>query len=321
MTIISRTNTLLDRLGLLESFVIALDEGSLNRAAQRRGISQPAMSLQIKQLEGLLGQQLLLRTSSGVKPTRPGELVYNQAQGLLAGFDRMCAELSALEDSVSGRFRVSTSTFFGRIVLGPALLEVNQSYPDLDIVMKLEDRLVDVVRENIDLAIRSGTLGDTEGAARKVAEMENILFATPQYLDQAGRPTEPEDLKRLKFIQHHEDQTGGYFPLTRDGVEYQAPVREGFTADDPDLIIRAVNNHTGYARAPRLFLIEALESGQFEEVLPHYQVPPKPIFAVYPSRHSFDRRHEEIIKSLQVRLQELQAASLARSGADRSIMA
>jgi DNA-binding transcriptional LysR family regulator len=311
----------MDRFTLLESLVIALDEGSLNRAARRRGISQPAMSLQIKQLEQLLGQKLLLRTSSGVKATRPGELVYAQAQGLLAGYDRMCAELSLLEDKVSGRFRVSTSTFFGRIVLGPVLLEINQTYPDLDIVMKLEDRLVDVIREDIDLAIRSGTLGETEGAARKIAEMENILFATPQYLDQLGRPTEPEDLKRLKFIQHHEDQTGGYFPLTRDGVEHQAPVRVGFTADDPDLIIRAVNNHTGYARAPRLFLEDALLSGQFEEILPGYQVPPKPIFAVYPSRHSFDRRHAEIIKGLQARLKSMQHASLTRKPPEAAIMA
>ncbi len=301
----------MDRLSLLESYTIALDEGSLNRAARRRGISQPAMSLQIKQLEEVLGQKLLLRTSSGVKPTRHGELVYAQAQGLLAGFDRMCAELSALDNTVSGTFRVSTSTFFGRIVLGPVLLDINQAFPDLDIVMKLEDRLVDVIRENIDLAIRSGTLGETDGAARKIAEMENILFATPEYLDAAGRPQTPDDLKRLKFIQHHEDQTGGYFPLHRQGVEYQAPVRVGFTADDPDLIIRAVSNHTGYARAPRLFLSDALDSGLFEEILPDYQTPPKPIFAVYPSRHSFDRRHNEIIKRLQDKLKSMQQAATA----------
>ncbi|EBA17618.1 transcriptional regulator, LysR family protein [Roseobacter sp. SK209-2-6] len=311
----------MDRLALLESFVIALDEGSLNRAAQRRGISQPAMSLQIKQLEGLLKQELLIRTSSGVKPTRPGELVYAQAQGLLAGYDRMCAELSALEDRVSGTFRVSTSTFFGRIVLGPVLLDINQAYPDLDIVMKLEDRLVDVIRENIDLAIRSGTLGETEGAARKIAEMDNILFATPEYLDECGRPETPEDLKRLKFIQHHEDQTGGYFPLTREGIEFQAPVRVGFTADDPDLIIRAVSNQTGYARAPRLFLQEGLEDGRFEEILPAYRVPPKPIFAVYPSRHSFDRRHEVIIQGLQDKLAAMQTAFLARQQPPSAITA
>ncbi|MEP2717513.1 LysR family transcriptional regulator [Pseudophaeobacter sp.] len=302
----------MDRLGLLESFVIALDEGSLNRGAQRRGISQPAMSLQIKQLEELLGHALLHRSSTGVTPTRPGQLVYAQAQGLLSGYELMRAELSALEDSVSGTFRISTSTFFGRIILGPVLLEINQAYSDLDIVMKLEDRLVDVVRENIDLAIRSGTLGDGDGAARKIAQMETVLFATPSYLDQAGRPQRPEDLKRLKFIQHHEDQTGGFFQLNRDGVEFQAPVHVGFTADDPDLIIRAVSNHTGYARAPRLFLDEPLLAGHFEEVLPAYQPPAKDIYAVYPSRHCYDKRHEVIVKALLDRMEAMRVASLAR---------
>ncbi len=311
----------MDRLGLLESFVIALDEGSLNRAAQRRGISQPAMSLQIKQLEGLLGQELLHRSSTGVKPTRPGQMVYAQAQGLLSGYDRMCAELSALEDKISGTFRISTSTFFGRIILGPVLLEVNQAYPDLDIVMKLEDRLIDVVRENTDLAIRSGTLGDGDGAARKIAQMETVLFATPTYLDQTGRPQTPDDLKRLKFIQHHEDQTGGFFPLTLDGAEHQAPVHVGFTADDPDLIIRAVSNHTGYARAPRLFLDEALLDGWFEEVLPAYTPEPKDIYAVYPSRHSYDKRHEVVVSALLDRMEALRVASIARSHPSASIMA
>ena len=311
----------MDRLGLLESFIIALDEGSLNRAAQRRGISQPAMSLQIKQLETLLGHELLHRTSTGVKPTRPGELVYTQAQGLLSGYDLMCAELSALKESLSGTFRVNTSTFFGRIILGPVLLEVNQTYPDLNIVMKLEDRLVDVLRENVDLAIRSGTLGDSDGAARKIAQMETVLFATPSYLDQVGRPSTPEDLKRLKFIQHHEDQTGGFFPLTLDGVEYQAPVHVGFTADDPDLIIRAVANHTGYARAPRLFLDEALLEGRFEEVLPAYQPQPKDIYAVYPSRHSYDKRHEVVVTALLERIEALQQDSIARRYPATTIMA
>lgn len=311
----------MDRLGLLETFAIALDEGSLNRAAQRRGLSQPAVSLQIKQLEGLFGQQLMLRSATGVKATRAGQLVYAQGQALLSGYERMRAELSALEDSVSGTFRVSTSTFFGRIILGPVLLDINQAYPDLDIVMKLEDRLVDVVRENIDLAIRSGTLGETEGTARKIAQMETVLFATPAYLDQSGRPEVPEDLKRLKFIQHHEDQTGGYFSLTRNGVEYQAPVHVGFTADDPDLIIRAVTNQTGYARAPRLFLEEALQDGRFEAVLPAYQPQSKDIFAVYPSRHSFDKRHEVVIDSLMARLEALHVASIARRHPPTAIMA
>lgn len=295
----------MDRMALLETFAMALDEGSLNRAAQRRGMTQSAVSQQIKQLETLLGQQLLHRTARGVRPTRAGDLVFTHAQELLCGYDRLLADLGALENSVSGTFRISVNTFLGRSVIGPMLLDLDRAYPDLDIVMRIEDRLVDVVRENYDLAIRTGRLGDTDGVGRKIAALETVLFATPDYLDQAGRPDCPEDLKRLKFIQHHEDQTKGYFALTRDGAEHLAPVRVGFTADDPDMIIRAVATGAGYTRAPRFFVETYLRDGTYEQVLPAYAAPDKDVFAVYPSRHSTDRRRDLIIEGAAERLSQI----------------
>lgn len=295
----------MDRLSLLETFVVALDEGSLNRAAQRRGMTQSAVSQQIKQLESLLGQQLLHRSARGVQATRAGDLVFTHAQGLLGGYDRLTAELDSLNASVSGTFRISTSTFLGRSVVGPLLLELDRQYPDLDIVMRLEDRLVDVVRENYDLAIRSGKLGSTDGVGRKIAELETVLFASPAYLDDVGRPQQPEDLIRLKFIQLHEDQTEGFFPLHRDGKEVLAPIRVGFTADDPELIIQAVTNGSGYTRAPRPFVDDQLRDSTFEQVLPEYNAPDKDVFAVFPSRHSIDRRRELVIDGVTERLTQI----------------
>ncbi|QAX29908.1 LysR family transcriptional regulator [Leisingera sp. NJS204] len=303
----------MDRFTLLETFTIALDEGSLNRAAQRRGISQSAVSQQIKQLETLTGQQLLHRTAKGIHATRAGDLVYSHAQALLSGYNRMTAELDALEGSVSGTFRISVNSFLGRSVIGPMLLELNQQHPDLNIVMRLEDRLVDVVREGYDLAIRTGRLGDTDGFGRKISTLETVLFATPEYLDRETRPQKPEDLQRLKFIQHHEDQTRGFFPLRRGGQEFPAPVRVGFTADDPDLIMRAVSSGTGYTRAPR-FMIEAqLASGEYELVLPDYEAPLKEVFAVYPSRRTPDRRRDLTIENTVARLEALLQPRTANS--------
>lgn len=285
----------MDRLTLLETFAIALDEGSINRAAQRRGLTQSAASQQIKSLETLLGHALMLRTPRGVRATRAGELVYAHAQNLLGGYDRLTAELDAQSDQISGRFKVSTSRFMAQAVLGPMLMDLDTPYPDLNIVMRIEDRLVDVVRENYDLAIRTGSLGDTDGVGRKIAELETVLFATPAYLDRVGRPSCPQDMQRLKYIQHHEDHTMGYFPLTCDGAVHQAPIRVGFTADDTDLIMRAVSKGSGYTRAPRLLVEEALSAGEFEQILPGYTAPNKDIFVVYPSRHALDRRHEVVI--------------------------
>ncbi|WP_052261695.1 LysR family transcriptional regulator [Leisingera sp. ANG-M1] len=295
----------MDRLTLLETFAIALDEGSLNKAAQRRGITQSAVSQQIKQLEALVGLQLLHRTAKGIHATRAGDLIYSHAQALLTGYNRMTAELDALEGSVSGTFRISVNSFLGRSVIGPMLLEMNRDHPDLNIVMRLEDRLVDVVREGYDLAIRTGRLGDTDGFGRKISTLETVLFATPEYLDREGRPQKPEELQRLKFIQHHEDQTRGFFPLRRDGKEFPAPVQVGFTADDPDLIMHAVSSGSGYTRVPRFMIEEQLETGEYEQVLPGYEAPFKEVFAVYPSRRTPDRRRDLTIENTVARLERL----------------
>ncbi|AAV95439.1 LysR family transcriptional regulator [Ruegeria pomeroyi] len=295
----------MDRLTLLETFAIALDEGSLNRAARRRGITQSAVSQQIKQLETSIGQQLLHRTARGIHATRAGDLVYVHAQTLLSGYNRMTAELDQLENSVSGTFRISVSSFLGRSVIGPMLIEMNAAHPDLNIVMRLEDRLVDVVREGYDLAIRTGRLGDTDGFGRKISALDTVLVATPAYLDRVGRPAQPEDMKRLDFIQHHEDQTKGFFPLRRDGREYPAPVRVGFTADDPDLIMRAVASGSGYTRVPRFMVADEIASGALEVVLPAYRPPNKDVFAVYPSRHTPDRRRDLTIENVVARFEAL----------------
>lgn len=311
----------MDRLTLLETFAIALDEGSLNKAAQRRGITQSAVSQQIKQLESLIGQQLLHRTAKGIHATRAGDMIYSHAQLLLTGYNRMIAELDALEGSVSGTFRISVNSFLGRSVIGPMLMDMDRENPDLNIVMRLEDRLVDVVREGYDLAIRTGQLGDTDGFGRKISVMETVLIATPEYLDREGRPQKPEELQRLKFIQHHEDQTKGFIPLRRDGREYPAPVRVGFTADDPDLIMRAVSSGSGYTRVPRFMAEAQLASGEYEQVLPGYDAPLKEVFAVYPSRHTPDRRRDLTIENTVSRLEALRRDRPAKTPGARAITA
>lgn len=302
----------MDRLTLLETFSAALEEGSLNRAAQRRGVTQSAVSQQIKQLEKLTGKQLLHRTPRGVQATRAGDLVFTHARTLLEGYELMQAELANMSGSVAGTFRISCGNVLGRAVAGPMLIDLGKAYPDLNIVMKLEDRLVDVVREGFDLAIRAGKIGDTGGIGRRIASLDTVLFASPEYLDRMGRPEKPEDLKRLKLIQHHEDQTRGFIPLYRDGEEFQAPVRTGFTADDPSLILRAVQSAAGFTRAPRMIVEEELAGGLFEEVLPGFSPAEKAVYAVYPAPRGADRRMEVILEEFLARLDALHTASLAR---------
>lgn len=274
----------MDRMGLMETFVSALAEGSLSGAGQQRGISQSAASQQIRQLETHIGQQLLHRSPQGVSATRAGVLVQEHAQKLLERYELMLAELEALDGDVAGTIRINTGNFLGRVVFGPVLIELGKAHPDLDIVLRMEDRLVDVVREGFDLAIRAGRLGETSGFGRKIASLETVFFATPSYLDKHGRPETPDDMKRLKFIQHHEDKTAGFFNVKRDGQSYQAPIRVGFTADDPEIILKAVGTGMGYTRAARMLIQKELDEGIYEVVLPEYQAPSKDVFAISPTK-------------------------------------
>jgi DNA-binding transcriptional LysR family regulator len=274
----------MDRMGLMETFVSALAEGSLSGAGQQRGISQSAASQQIRQLETHIGQQLLHRSPQGVSATRAGVLVQEHAQKLLERYELMLAELEALGGDVAGTIRINTGNFLGRVVFGPVLIELGKAHPDLDIVLRMEDRLVDVVREGYDLAIRAGRLGDTSGFGRKIASLETVFFATPSYLEKQGRPEAPEDMKRLKFIQHHEDKTAGFFDVKRDGQIYQAPIRVGFTADDPEIILKAVRTGMGYTRAARMLIQKELDAGIYEVVLPEFEAPSKDVFAISPTK-------------------------------------
>ncbi|MFY0619389.1 LysR family transcriptional regulator [Shimia sp.] len=298
----------MDRLGLLETFVSALNEGSLSAAGQRRGISQSAASQQIRQLEIHFGQQLLHRSPQGVTATRAGVLVSEHAQRLLERHDLMMAELEALHKDVAGTIRISAGHFLGRAIFGPVLVELDKAHADLDIVMRSEDRLVDVVREGYDLAIRAGSMGETSGYGRKIASLETVFFASPAYLDQHGRPNKPEDLLCLKFIQHREDKTLGYFPITQEGVEFQAPIRVGFTADDPHVILNAVRTGAGYTRVPRMLIQDELEAGVFEVMLTDYVAPPKDLFAITPTRLIAGSKVELVINAFVAKLNEIATA-------------
>ncbi|PCI87489.1 MAG: hypothetical protein COB24_05925 [Hyphomicrobiales bacterium] len=140
-------------------------------------------------------------------------------------------------------------------------------------------------------------------------------------LDKVGHPATPEGLKHLKLIQHHEDQTQGFIPLHRDGTEYQAPIDIGFTADDPDLILMAVDNGSGYARIPRFLIKDQLAAGTYEVVLPQYRTTDKTVYAVYPSRHMSCRRQDVILRGLVARLTALQSETAPKHSPLRAITA
>ena len=295
----------MDKLSYLENYLLVLDQASFSAAARIRGVSQPAISQQMSALEAYYETPLLQRSSTGVLPTRAGSVVARHAQILLEDHRMMKAELSALDTSTTGELRISTSQFFSHSLIGERIQALGMEYPGLKLILKAEDRMVDVVREGYDLAIRSGTLGNSDGIARKFALIEMTIVASPEYLDRVGRPQHHSDLLKLSHIQYSEHRNTGFLPLMCNGREVQAEVINGLSADAPQLIMSALENGYGFSRIPVLMSSELERQGKLERVLPHYDVTPKDLYLVYPHRHAIRASTKLVISALRDAIVEM----------------
>lgn len=281
----------MDKLGALESFVSAVQSGSLSGAARRRGLSQPAVSQQISALEAEFGTKLLRRGRGGVRMTEAGELVYVHAQAMIGENAALLAGLEAMGDLVEGRLVVTANLGLSQHVLSEVIVGMKRRHPALEIVLRADIRVLDPATEGIDIALRCG-VGSGGGVLRKIATLANVLVATPEYLDSAGRPETPEDLVNLDYIQFTSGDDQIATTLIRDDRVIQAPIRVGFTAQHPDLIDKALFGHLGYAKVPVFAIGDTLQQGRLERVLPGIEVPATELFLVFPGRER--RRHKEL---------------------------
>ncbi|WP_419903292.1 LysR substrate-binding domain-containing protein [Kiloniella sp.] len=304
----------MDRLQLFQSFITAIDRGSLSGAAKELGISQPAVSQQITLLESILRKELLFRTSRGVRATEAGLLVYQGAQKILDQVNSLEEDLNNLDHSLSGSLRITAPLAIGQSLIAPIVFDMQSRYPELDISLKLSDLLADLVKDRIDLAVRVGSLGKSDALARKIGDLELVLIASPEFLEKQGRPRVPEDLSSLPMIQYRDDKKKPEQVLIKDGQESTTAIQATYTFDNPDVILNALARGIGYTKFPYLLVKEQLKKGELEQVLPSYTVPSKPIYLLYPSRQSLTRRAEVFIEHLLSTIITLEGVTPARGG-------
>ena len=261
-------------------FVLAVETGSLTGAAKRLGVSQPAVSQQLAALESGLGQQLLVRSRKGVQLTPAGEIVYQHGLRVLASQAEMQSALEELSGSVGGRLRVTVNMLFGQAIMGPVLARLRERHPGLRIDVLATDQVLDLEAEGVDLAVRGGSAGTGRGMVRRIGMMEGVLVATPAYLDSVGRPSGPSDLVRLSYVQYRDDPEERQIAMAYAEGTLEIPVTPAFSAQHPDLTLHAMCSGLGFAKSPLFFILDRLESGVLEEVLPGYRPVPKPIYLV-----------------------------------------
>ena len=275
----------MDRLQAMTVFAKVVEQGSFARAADRLSISTSACSRLVAELEAHLDTRLLNRTTRRLSLTESGQGFYERCVQLLADLDD--AERAATESAASprGTLRLTTSINFGVRHVSPAIGEFLVKYPAVKFDVSLSDRIVDLVEEGYDLAIRIGSAGGETVVARKLGEARMVACASPAYLKAHGAPKTPEDLARHPCLTYEYMPARHVWPFRgKDGREHAVRVAGPLHSNNGDLLAAAAVAGVGIAYEPEFILGPDLKAGRLVPILTSYTAPLGPIYAVYPSR-------------------------------------
>jgi DNA-binding transcriptional LysR family regulator len=192
--------------------------------------------------------------------------------------------ISGSLDSVSGKLRVSAAVTFGRLHLMPLIKQFLKRYPELSIGLELDDRDIDVLQEGIDVALRMGTLTDSNMFARRIATSPRIVVATPGYLAAAGIPTSPADLSRHEVVVYSRRGGGDSWSFKKGDTVSTISVSGRIRSGAAEGVRAAVLEDMGIAIASRWMFAREVASGRVQTILTEWQLPAIDLWAVFPSR-------------------------------------
>jgi DNA-binding transcriptional LysR family regulator len=277
----------MDRLKQIESFVSVAARGSLTAAAHAEGVAPAVIGRRIDALEERLGVKLLVRTTRKITLTHEGSAFLEDCQRLLADLASAEASVSAGGVKASGYLRVTAPAGFGRRHVAPLVPRFIAQHPDVNVSLNLSDRVVDIVNEGYDCAVRVGDLPDSSLISVRMADNRRLCVATPAYLKRAGTPKHPNDLFRHECLTLSSDasQTRGWAFLVDGAVTHLRPSGRLDCSDGQVLHDWCVAG-LGIAWRSTWEVEQEVASGALVTLLDEYAAPPNGIYAVFPhARH------------------------------------
>ncbi|RWX75914.1 LysR family transcriptional regulator [Neorhizobium lilium] len=280
----------MDRLDRMQLFVRVVERSSFTAAAGDLGLARSTVTEAIKQLEADLGARLLERTTRHVRPTLDGQAFYDRCLAILSEVDD--AETVFRDPKPRGLLRIDANVLQTRTFLLPRLPEFLALYPQVDIQFGQGDRLVDLVREGVDCAIRAGELADSGMIVRRLATMEEITCASPAYLAAHGTPETPDALEGHLMVGFVSSRTGNVMPLefTIGGSVREITLPSRVAANHSDTIHDMARLGLGLIQAPRYRLQPDIEAGRLVEVLKDFPPTPTPLSVLYPQNRQLSPR-------------------------------
>ncbi|NUB45908.1 LysR family transcriptional regulator [Fertoebacter nigrum] len=276
----------------MRCFVEVAACGGLNRAAARLGLSKSIVSRRIAALEADLGVRLLARSTRGVVPTEAGQEFRHRCESILADVAEARETVMGKGGDLTGRLRVTAPQVMGLRIVAPVLGELTRQHPRLQIDLVLTDRVVDLIDEGFDLAIRMGEQRGASLIGRKIAPLHAVLVASRDYLERAGTPKTPADLTTHDCIGY----SGGGDWQFRHGRRWVAVRPRGqLRTDSGDAIVQWAASGLGIGHVPAFLVQDRLNDGSLVELLADY---PSPDYGIYTLRPPGPRTPAKVLLAI-----------------------
>lgn len=293
----------LDRLTGIVAFARAAALGSFTAAARSLSVSPSAISKSIQRLERQLGLRLFTRTTRSLALTPEGLALQERARRVLESVEAVMQSAAAAQAEPSGTLRVAAPLPIGTRLLAPALPEFRRRYPKVGIDLRLGDRFVNVVEEQIDVAVRIGALPDSGLLSRKLAPVRLGAYAAPRYLEARGTPQSPADLRAHDCVNFRYQSSGQLLAWTfrMAGRPFEFVPDASIVVDVSDAVVEVLAAGGGIGLGATWIAAPYVERGLLLPVLEPYWVDGGPIAAVWPD----SRRHNPAVKAFVAYLVEV----------------
>ncbi|OZI60643.1 LysR family transcriptional regulator [Bordetella genomosp. 11] len=282
----------MDRLSSLQLFNRIVELGSFTQAAEMLNMPRATATHAIKQLESRLGVRLLDRTTRQVKPTLDGQAFYERCKRILDDLEDAESSVATYLTNPQGTLRLDVHGAHATMVILPRIAEFRERYPNIDIELSSGDRLVDLVKEGIDCVVRAGQPRDSSLVVRKLAELPEIICASPAYLEKHGVPEHPRDLEQHQGIGFFSRGNDYKYPFSVivDGQVREYTASGWLSVSEAECYTTAALSGCGIIQVPRFRLEEHLKAGRLVQILSEWACPTLPICALYPSHRQISPR-------------------------------
>lgn len=275
----------MDLLDSMQVYVQTVEKGSLSAAATACGISSTMAGNHLRRLEKRLGMQLLNRTTRRQHLTAFGEDYYGRCKEILRLVAETDAQAQNLQLAPAGKLRISVPVTFGSEALMPVLAHYLERYPQVSVDLVLSDRVVDLLEEGFEAAIRIGEVADSTLIAKALGPYRLMICAAPEYLARRGTPTKPEELSQHECLAFSTAALSHWRLSDQDG-SYRVPVSGRLQINQGQALRVAALKGLGIVQQPAILLEDDVRAGRLVQLFPRHELPSKPMSVVYlPDRY------------------------------------